>query len=179
VPGVEVLDVVEPPTFGPACKTLVPGGPGLYARLNDSERAQTSAELEAQAVARGADTIAPTDKHCHREWSKFATDRLAVRHYISIVAEALGCAEPDRFQALWHLHDPAAVLEQTRRYWSSWGLSEEQAQRLVLRHFTPEHSAFVPECACGGNPAKCNTGRNTLARNAASSDEAAHPWPHV
>ncbi|HZC70694.1 MAG TPA: (Fe-S)-binding protein [Jatrophihabitans sp.] len=164
VPGVEVRGVVEPPSFGPPCKTPVPGGPGLFARLNDTERAQTSTELEAQAAARGADTIAPSDKHCHREWSKFATDQLTVRHYISIVAEALGCAEPDRFQTMWHLHDPEAVLEQTRPYWSSWGASEEQARQLVFRHFTPEHSAFVPQCACGGDASRCNTGRNTLAR---------------
>lgn len=182
VPGVEVRGVVEAPSFGPACKTPTPGGPGLYARLDDRQRAQMSAELEAQAAARGADTIAPSDKHCHREWSKFATDRLAVHHYISIVADALGCAEPDRFQTMWHLRDPDAVLERTRPYWSSWGVTEEQARQLVFRHFTPEHSAFVPECACGGDASKCNTGRNTLAKVAASSDdagEAGHPWGHV
>src|SRR2546429_6860506 len=45
-------------------------------------------------------TLFRSDKFCTREWSKLADDDLPVRHYLSIVAEALGCAEPDRFQAL-------------------------------------------------------------------------------
>jgi Fe-S oxidoreductase len=164
VPGVEVIGMLKPPSLGMACATLRPGGPGLYNRISEEARKLLQAELYAQAeAAGGVDTIASTDKFCHREWCKFATERVGVRHYLSIVAEALGCAHPDRFQAMWKLGDPDAVFEQTRPYWSSWGLSEETGRRLAFRHFDPAHSAFVVECACGGDPAKCNTGRHTLA----------------
>lgn len=162
VPGVEVLGVLESPSFGSACKTGS-DTQSVLAFLSAEERRQLHAELDAQAeAAGGADTIAPSDKFCQAEWCKWATDRLGVRHYLSIVAEALGCGHPDRFQAMWKLNDTSEVFERTRPHWSSWGLTEDQARGLVVRHFDRMHSGFEPTCACGGDPGKCNTGRNPL-----------------
>jgi Fe-S oxidoreductase len=162
IPGVKVMSALESPSFGPACKTTS-SGQSVLEFLSDHERQDLHAELEAQArAAGGADTIVTTDKLCQREWCKWATDRLAVRHYVSIIAEALGCAHPDRFQEMWKLHDPEKVFERTRPYWSSWGLTEEQGRWLAIRNFDPHHNALQPKCACGGDSAKCNTGRMAI-----------------
>ncbi len=167
VPGVEVLGVVEPPARGAPCKTGSPGGPSILADVSVEERAAIQAELEAQAARRGGATlIAPGSAGCLREWGKFATERLAVRHYISIIADALGVASPDRFQDLWRLGDPEAVVRETRPLWESWQLPEPRAREIAYKHFDPHFAGFVnPACACGGDPEKCTTGRFTLAND--------------
>ncbi|MBM4420137.1 MAG: hypothetical protein FJ034_00835 [Chloroflexi bacterium] len=102
VPGVQVLGMVEPPTRGAPCKTNVPAGPSVLAFLSDAEREEVKRELEEQAARRGgADVISPNAHYCQREWSKFSTPKLAVKSWISILAEALGCSYPDRSQEYW------------------------------------------------------------------------------
>jgi hypothetical protein len=164
VPGVEIVGTVQATSLGLACKTLESGVP-LLASLEADERRRFESELEAQAAARGADTIVPFDKYCHTEYSKLALRGVAVREYLSILADGLGCAQPDRFQELWRLHDPEQVVERTRSNWESWGVPEAKARAVAFRHFDREHSAFTPKCACGGDSTKCNTGKFTLVKD--------------
>jgi Fe-S oxidoreductase len=164
IPGVEVMGNVSPPSRGAPCKTNVPGGPSVLSGLTPEEVAEVQAQLQAQADAVGANVISSNAHYCHREWSKFSTDRLAVRYYVSILAEALGCApHPDRYQEYWKLGDPERVLQLTRANWESWGLAEDQARLVARKHFETHQAGFVnPQCACGGNPGKCTTGKYTL-----------------
>ncbi len=112
------------------------------------ERRRTRlAELFAE---RGADTMAAMHHTGQQWWSRFSSDRLAVRHPISILADALGCAHPDRYQAACRLGDPEAVLEQTRPNWRSWGLEEERARRLAQGLFAPSYASGPSHCTCGG-----------------------------
>ena len=103
-------------------------------------------------AARGADTMAAMHHTGQQWWSRFTSDRLTVRHPISILADALGVAHPDRYQAALRIGDPAAVLEQTRPIWQSWNLREERARELVSRIFAPEFSDGSA-CGCGGTGA--------------------------
>src|SRR5204862_3504227 len=126
---------VAPPSRGAPCKTRVPGGPSVLAELTLDERRAVTAELEAQAAAAGADTISANAHYCHREWCKFSSDRLAVTYYASILAEALGAAQPDRYQEYWKLYDSERVLQLTRPNWESWGLAEDEARLIAKKHF--------------------------------------------
>jgi Fe-S oxidoreductase len=169
VPGAEVVGRLEPPSQGAACRTL-PDGLQLISSLSPEQVVAMQDELRAQLRARGANVIMPLDKFCQREWSKLGAEDLSVRHYVSIVAEALGCGEPDRFQALWQLHDTKAVVEATRPYWSSWGMEERTAEWLAVRQFDVGHTGFDPKCACGGDSTRCTTGKFEPSNNLVQLD---------
>jgi len=163
VPGVEYVGRLEMPSQGAACLTH-PDGMQTHSKLTSEQVHEMQDELRAQFRARGANVIAPVDKFCTREWSKFAAEDIQVRHYLSIVADALGVAEEDRFQRFWRMQDTEAIVEGTRPYWSSWGLAEDTARWLAVRQFDAGHTGNDPKCGCGGNADRCTTGRFTLAK---------------
>ncbi len=101
------------------------------------------------AAARGADTVACQHQGCHMAWGRYASDRLAVRHPVSILAEALGVDHPDRYQAASRLGDPSEIVEQTRSVWTTWGISDERALELAKMVADPRYAAGVTECGCG------------------------------
>lgn len=107
----------------------------LPPEADGSERTVTAMRLADLAAAQGADTVTSTHFNCHQRWGRYASDRLAVRQVISILAEALGCDHPDRAQAAYHLGDPEEVVRQTRPIWSTWGLSEADALDLATNSF--------------------------------------------
>lgn len=98
----------------------------------------------------GADVLVTLYHSCTRELAKFAADDLSVRHYISILAEALGVSMPDRFSEYWRLGDARKVMEAARPNWQSWGISEEEALRLAHKYFIPSYADDVPACPCNG-----------------------------
>ena len=102
------------------------------------ERAEVTRDLEDQArAAGGADTIVMHAHWCQREWQKFSSDRLGVKHFVSVLAEALDCSHPNRYDQFWKLGDPEAVVEQSRPYWESWGLSPAQARDIAYKKLPP------------------------------------------
>lgn len=173
VPGVQVIGRLEMPSQGAACLTH-PDGLQNESKLSREEFVAMQGELREQLQARRANMIAPLDKFCQREWSKFAADDIPVRHYLSIVAAALGCDEPDRFQLLWQLGDTKAILEATRPYWESWGVDEKTATWLVARQFDSGHTGFDPKCGCGGDPDRCTTGKFKPGAHTHDHDHASH-----
>jgi hypothetical protein len=148
---VEVAGLVNNPSFGAPCATKVPGGPSILWDLSTEQYHQVQQEFLAQARAVGADTIVTPHHQCHREWCKFASRELPIVHYLSLVAEAMGIIVPDRFQVLWSLGDAEKVLAQSRLYWESWGMSEEQARRIVQLNFVPKYAAAIQRCPCDGD----------------------------
>jgi Fe-S oxidoreductase len=175
IPGVEVVGSIESTSRGAPCTTPYPGGPSILAELSDDEQAAVMRELEETACNKYGAEVIVMDKHwCQREWAKFATDRLSVRHFMSVAAEALGCQNPDRYGEYWKLHAPERVVDLSRSCWTSWGLDEQEARRIAYKHFDPHYSGFInAECACGGDPAKCSTGKFTLARSGSDEDTGA------
>jgi Fe-S oxidoreductase len=111
------------------------------------QRTAKAAHLADLVAARGADTVSTTHFSCHQMWGRYASDRLAVRHPVSILAEALGCEHPDRAQAAGHLGDPAEVVRQTRPIWRSWDLTEAEALELATSSIYPTTGGPIG-CSC-------------------------------
>jgi hypothetical protein len=145
IPGVELVGYAKTPALD-LCDNH---GPKM-ATLGTGEYRAAQAELEGYLEESGADTLVTLYHGCTRELGKFASERLAVRHYISIVAAALGVDNPDRFSEYWRLADPEKVKEASRPNWESWGFSEEEALRLAHKYFVPSYGVTVPDCPCAG-----------------------------
>jgi Fe-S oxidoreductase len=145
IPGVAVVGLADTPALN-VCDNA---GMKIAAITSDEYRATRTA-LEEYLADAGADTLVTLYHGCTREMGKFTSDRLKVRHYISVLAEALGVASPDRFSAYWRLGDPEQVVAASRPNWESWGIDEDEARRLAHKHFVPSYAADVPDCPCNG-----------------------------
>lgn len=145
IPGVEVIGYAKTPALD-LCDNA---GPKI-ATIGTEEYRTAQAELEGFLEESGADTLVTLYHSCTRELSKFASDRLAIKHYVSLLAMALGVAKPDRFSEYWRLADPQKVMEASRPNWSSWGISEDEALRLAHKYFVPSYAQDVPDCPCNG-----------------------------
>jgi Fe-S oxidoreductase len=145
IPGVEVVGIADDPSLN-LCDNA---GPKI-ATIGTEEYLAAQAELERYLRESGADTMVTLYHGCTRELGKFASDRLRVRHYVSIMAEALGVSKPDRFSELWRLGDPEKVVEASRPNWETWDISEEEARRLAHKYFVPSYAVNAPECPCNG-----------------------------
>ncbi len=138
VPGVTVVGFTD-----------LPDGQGKDApRTAEGVRAKR-AELAEIARRMGADTLSPQHHNGQKFWSRFSSETVAVRHTISILAEALGCERPDRYQAAHLLGDPDAVVAQLRPVWSTWGMTDEKAGLLARELFSPAYAAGPSRCTCG------------------------------
>jgi transcriptional regulator with XRE-family HTH domain len=149
IPGIEVVgfadrEILQVAGHGNA-ETIVNDAP--LGRDEVERRRTLLAELFA---ARGADTMSAAHHTGQQWWSRFSSDRLTVRHPISLLADALVVASPDRYQAACKLGDPDAIVEQTRPMWTSWGVPEERARALSRAIFNPTYAAGPSRCACGG-----------------------------
>jgi hypothetical protein len=133
IPGLEVVGDAPIPVLGAPC--AMADGRSVLAGLGAPEVAAVRSELVGAARELGGNLIVTPHQACHREWGKFASDELPIRHFISLLAEALGVSEPDRFHAYWRLADPEAVVERARPAWESWGLSATEAMRIASELF--------------------------------------------
>ena len=145
IPGVEVVGAADDPALD-LCDNAGPA----FAAITTEEYRSTRAQLESYVSGAGADTVVTLYHGCTRELGKFASERLSVRHYISVLAEALGVSKPDRFSEYWRLGDPRKVMEASRANWESWGISEDEALRLAHKYFVPSYAADAPDCPCNG-----------------------------
>jgi Fe-S oxidoreductase len=145
IPGVRVLGYAETSALD-VCDNA---GPAI-ATIGAREYRAAQGALEDYLAEQGADTLVTLYHGCTRELGKFASDRLAVRHYISVLAEALGVAKPDRFSAYWRMADAQKVMEASRPNWESWGITDDEALRLAHKYFIPSYAVNVPDCPCAG-----------------------------
>lgn len=109
-----------------------------------SKRPETAAEMDdhrrrlaADVRARGADTVSCMHFACHQMWSRYAGDALDVTAPISVLAEALDCRHPDRYQEAVRHGDPRRLLEESRPRWQSWGMTEQRATEMAESICTP------------------------------------------
>jgi hypothetical protein len=135
IPGAQFLGAVEAP---PECDYDC--GPGS---LGERSRWLTiRGELIAESRRRGADTLITVSHACQREWCDAADGGLAIRNYISLIAESLDCGrayQTNTLAQLKQLGDPRAIVEATRANWTSHGLTEEQAMEIARRYsWSPE-----------------------------------------
>ena len=134
IPGVKVVGTLSSPDLDYHCS------PVLMTRLGPERFRVTHENLVGRAKELGADTLATTYHSCHREWCGVGEGSLRVRNYISILAEALGCARPDSYQEFKKLGDPKAIAAVSRPVWETYGLSEEQALAMATKYFMPKRA---------------------------------------
>ena len=129
VPGVEVVGTLSSPDLDYQCSSalLTQLGPEGFRSIRD--------DLVCKARKLGANTLVTPYHSCHREWCEVGGAGLLVRNYISIVAEALGCAHRDYFQEFKKLGDPEAIAALSRPVWETHGLSEERAKEMAAKYF--------------------------------------------
>ncbi len=132
VPGVEVVGTLSSPDLDYQC--FLP----QMTRLGPEGFRAIRSDLVRKAGELGADTLATIYHSCHREWCEVGGTGSVVRNYISLVAEALGCARRDDFQELKRLGDPASIAALSRPVWETHGLSETQAKELAAKYFAPK-----------------------------------------
>ncbi|HXF36942.1 MAG TPA: heterodisulfide reductase-related iron-sulfur binding cluster [Actinomycetota bacterium] len=150
VPGVELVGRVAPPSLGLPCSLQGPTQESILKDITTEEYRAVQVELEEQAREAGADTLVMPYHKCQMEWSKFSSRRLAVRGWMSVLAEALGVGRPDLFTTYWHLNDAEEIVERSAPIWGSWGLSRDEALDRARRHFIPRYAVEVHRCDCGG-----------------------------
>ena len=138
IPSVEIVGEVEQPAAGRPCDTDTDDDDSILAALSPQERQGVSDELAAQAARAGADVIVCAHHRCYQEWAKFATESLPVRHYISVLADALGLAQPSRYHQCWALPSTDDIVEATAPQWQSWDLSRDEAS-LIAQEVFPKH----------------------------------------
>jgi hypothetical protein len=130
IPGVQFLGAVDaPPEYDFDC------GPG--SQRERSRWLDIRANLLGETRGLGADTLVTVSHACQREWCDAADDALAVRNYISLIAESLGCArtyESDTLGQLKQIADPDAIVARTQSNWSSHGLTQEEASQMAHRY---------------------------------------------
>ena len=140
VPGVEVVGTVSSSELGYHCPTPTTAeARSLFTRKR--------ARMLQDARDLGADTVVTLYHSCHREWSSEHTPDLAVRNYISIVAEALGCAAEDRYRRLRQATSVDEVVAASAPEWLARGWDEERA-RAAARFFFPDVEA--PKATANG-----------------------------
>jgi transcriptional regulator with XRE-family HTH domain len=150
IPGVTVMGFYDGHQQDSPCAVrsgrpsgLPPWTPDLTA---DDVRARR-ARIAERMLELGADTVACQHQGCHQIWSAYASD-VTVKHAVSILAEALGCEHPDRYQAALQAGDARTVVAQTEPNWRSWGLSEADALALAT-DLVDRRYAEGTGCTCG------------------------------
>lgn len=128
IPGVRVVGDLE------QLPSSLPCQEGMDKR-DDAGIAQLRTELADALRAAGADRLVCVHHQCFREWGKLASEGAPVQHYMSVLAEGLGVAQPDRYHKYWEQRDPDAAVQQARGEWSTWGLSEDEARTIARRAF--------------------------------------------
>lgn len=130
LPGGDYLGAVDAPgEFDFDC------GPSLA--LERARWLAIRAGLLDETRALGADTMVTVSHACQREWCDAADDSLAVRNYISLIAESLGCArsyQSNTLAELKRIGEPEAIVERTEANWASHGMGKAEATELARRY---------------------------------------------
>lgn len=154
IPGVEVVGVLDRVFLDSAtgfCDRTAGEGKRPPPR-NRAEAEQYRVELARLVESWGADTISPQHQDCLRTWEPFASERVRVRHVMSLLAEALGVGHPDRYLAASRLGDTQAIVDQTRPIWSAWGMPEDRAYETARGMFDPVYRKAGSCNGCGRGP---------------------------
>jgi transcriptional regulator with XRE-family HTH domain len=159
IPGVVVVGELEGDLAAiRPCATRITAQPGRRPQWRPPEKEPREADARATRLgelvaARGADTVTSTHFSCHNMWSRYASDRMRVRHCVSLLAEALGVGHPDRAQAAAHLGDPVEIVRQTRAIWRTWDLNEAEALQLASDSIYPKDAGPIG-CSCDEHSAQ-------------------------
>jgi len=132
IPGVEVVGVYSSPDLGYQCAPL------LLPQLSPERFRSILDNLIQEARRMRCDKLVTLYHSCHRELCGVGEEALPIQNYVSVMAEALGCAHRDYFQEFKKLNAPDSIAAISRPMWESHGLTEEQALTLARKYFAPK-----------------------------------------
>ena len=123
IPGLQVVGELRTLPSGLPCENRID--------YSDEEKLRIArAELRMAVDDAFADRLVTDHHQCVREWGKLATPEVPVQQYISVLAEALGVAQPNRVQAHQRTRDLDALVAEARPQWSSWDMSRDEAAEI-------------------------------------------------
>lgn len=132
VPGLEYVDIEPDPRFGRLCTQAVQAQLGL-----DVWNAGVRDEIE-RARASGAEILATIYHGCQRLLCGFeAEGRIAVEHYLSVFARALGIEFEDKYKKYRLWQDPERVLADAAPCQRANGVDPARARALATETFGP------------------------------------------
>ena len=137
IPSVELVGEVGPPSLGRPCDTD-DDDRSILSDISPQERDQVLGEFAEQGARADASVIVCAHHRCAQEWGKFSSDAMAIRHYVSVLADAMGLARPDRYHTCWALPSIDDIVDETARAWRSWDLGRDEATLLAAQIF-PAH----------------------------------------
>ena len=111
----------------------------MLADVTPDEKALVLAEFAEQGSRADASMIICGHHRCAQEWGEFSSPDMQVRHYVSVLADAMGLARPDRYHRCWSLPSIKDIVDETASNWRSWDLSRDEAATLAAQIF-PAHS---------------------------------------
>ena len=137
IPSIEIVGEAEPPSLGSPCQTDDDDRSVLH-DVSPEGRARVLAEWAEQGSRADASMIVCGHHRCAQEWGKFSSVGMEVRHYMSVLADAMGLARPDRYHMCWSLPTIDAIIDETEPAWRSWDMSRDEAASLAVQIF-PTH----------------------------------------
>lgn len=141
MPGMDYLGVVDSPE-----ELDYDCGPSVAA-VERTRWSSLRGELWAKLRASGADLVVTKSHACQREWCDLADERIGVRCYISLVADALGCRRDYPSNLLTDMKRVGTVeslVQLTRGNWTSHGLAEPEATEVAARYDWTGRSSDLP-----------------------------------
>lgn len=125
IPGITLVEMEHNRENNLCC-----GGVAVHTRPEIAEHMRRAALQEADAA--GADVLATTCIGCHLSFVPLEHQyRCEVQSFISLVAEAVGAHNEDRFKKYMSCGDPAEVLAEARDYINASDYSSEEMERVL------------------------------------------------
>jgi Fe-S oxidoreductase len=136
VPGLRLVELAPEPRFGRLCTAAVQAQLGQDV-WNDLVRREIDA-----ALAGGADTFATIYHGCQRLICGFEAGRpIAIEHYLSVFARALGIDFEDKYKRYLLAGDPEQVLIETTPCQQANHVDPDKARALVMATFSARRPA--------------------------------------
>lgn len=131
IPELDFVDLHQP-RYGYMCNSLNP---------LPAFKAQTHADLLADAERAGVDTLAGVFHACHRDLCSHERDwPFAVVNIMDLIGESMGLAHPDRFKALKMLQDVELVMAEVADLIDHHGLDVDTVRRVIARDMLGEQT---------------------------------------
>jgi heterodisulfide reductase subunit D len=130
IPGLSFVDTEPEPRYGRTCS------PAVQAEVGAEAWAAMARNEIARARASGADTLATIYHGCQRLLCGYEAEAgIAVEHYLTVFARALGIEYEDRYKKYRLWQDPERVLADMAPCQRANAVDPERARALVVATF--------------------------------------------
>lgn len=139
VPGLEYVEIPNPPELGRHCSSSYIG------RIGRPAWQQHVTGVMQEAARAGVDVLATIYHSCHREvCHEEASHPFEIVNYISLLGEAMGIEHADRYKRYKLMGEPDAVYEEVRAYVEANNLDPERVREVLRKAFAPACETRLP-----------------------------------